>query len=132
MVMETPPGALGTIDDIWWRWVTDFGLPGPDRGQGGKYLFLPPGYAGPLPEGGFNVSHARTNRVLILGREFMVDNDPKPAVAVIKEKTRIYPYEAGGVGTSIAEFGIAGVVCAEAEDNARMAQAPSEARARAN
>ena len=38
MVLETPPKALGTIDDYWWRWVIDFGLPGPDRGEGGKYL----------------------------------------------------------------------------------------------
>jgi hypothetical protein len=27
-------GILGTIDDMWFRWVTDFGLPGPDRAQG--------------------------------------------------------------------------------------------------
>ena len=53
MVIETPPGALGTLDDAWWRWVIDFGAPGPDRGEGGKYLVLPPGYDGPVPEGGF-------------------------------------------------------------------------------
>ena len=34
MVFETPPKALGTLDDMWWRWVIDFGLPGPDRGDG--------------------------------------------------------------------------------------------------
>ena len=33
MVLETPPNALGTIDDAWWRWVIDFGAPGPDRGR---------------------------------------------------------------------------------------------------
>ena len=33
MVLETPPNALGTIDDAWWRWVIDFGAPGPDRGK---------------------------------------------------------------------------------------------------
>ena len=38
MVLETPPKALGTVDDFWWRWVIDFGAPGPDRGEGGKYL----------------------------------------------------------------------------------------------
>ena len=63
MVFETPPKALGALDDMWWRWVTDFGLPGPDRGEGGKYLLLPPGYDGPLPEGGYFVArvphHAR-------------------------------------------------------------------------
>ncbi len=85
MVLETPPGALGTIDDAWWRWVIDFGAPGPDRGEGGKYLVLPPGYDGPVPEGGFFVARARTSRVLILGRMFMVKDDPKPTVALIKE-----------------------------------------------
>ncbi len=104
MVLETPPKALGTIDDAWWRWVTDFGAPGPDRGEGGKYLILPPGYNGPVPEGGFFVSRARTSRVLVLGRMFMEKDDPQPAVELIRKFTRIYPYEVGGVGTSIAEF----------------------------
>ncbi len=104
MVLETPPGALGTLDDFWWRWIVDFGAPGPDRGEGGKYLVLPPDYDGPLPEGGFYVVRSRTNHVVILGRAFMVDNDPAPTVETIKAKTRIYPYEQGGVGTSIAEF----------------------------
>jgi len=105
MVVETPPKALGTFDDFWWRWVIDFGLPGPDRGEGGKYLILPPGYDGPLPEGGFYIARSRTTRVLLLGRSFLENkNDPKPAVELIKKTTRIYPYEVGGVGTSIAEF----------------------------
>jgi hypothetical protein len=103
-VLETPPKALGTLDDAWWRWVIDFGAPGPDRGEGGKYLILPPGYDGPLPEGGFYVSHARTTRVLMLGRMFMENDDPKPAVDLIRKFTKIYPYEPGGVGTSVAEF----------------------------
>ena len=105
MVLQTPPKALGVLDDMWWRWVTDFGLPGPDRSQGGNYLLLPPGYDGPLPEGGFFIARARTTRVLILGRMFLENkSDPKPAVELIRKYTRIYPYEAGGVGTSIAEF----------------------------
>jgi hypothetical protein len=87
MVLEAPPKALGTIDDFWWRWVTDFGASGPDRGEGGKYLILPPDYDGPLPEGGFYVSRARTTRVAILGRSFMEHNDPKPAVESIKKAT---------------------------------------------
>ena len=105
MVLEVPPKALGAIDDYWFRWVIDFGLPGPDRGEGGKYLILPPGYDGPVPEGGFFVARARTTRVLWFGRSFMENkSDPKPAVELIKKATKIYPYEAGGVGTSIAEF----------------------------
>jgi len=104
MVFETPPKALGTIDDYWWRWVIDFGAPGPDRGYGGKYLFLPPGYDGPLPEGGFFVAHARTTKLVILGRSFMENSDPAPAVELIKATAKIYPYEPGGYGTSIATF----------------------------
>jgi hypothetical protein len=102
MVFETPPKALGVLDDMWWRWVTD--LPGPDRGEGGKYLLVPPGYDGPLPEGGYYVARSRTMRVVILGRLFMENNDPKPAADLIRKATKIYPYEPGGMGTSIAEF----------------------------
>ena len=104
MVLETPPNALGTLDDMWWRWVTDFGVPGPDRGEGGKYLILPPGYDGPLPEGGFYVARSRTTRVLILGRMFMQNDNPAPAADLIRKFIKIYPYEAGGLGTSVAEF----------------------------
>ena len=103
-VLQTPPKALGTLDDAWWRWVIDFGVPGPDRGEGGKYLILPPGYDGPVPEGGFYVARARTNKVLILGRMFLENNDPQPAVDAIRKFTRIYAYNPGGEGTSIARF----------------------------
>ena len=103
-VLETPPKALGTLDDAWWRWVTDFGVPGPDRGAGGKYLILPPGYDGPVPEGGFYAARARTHKVLILGRMFLDKDDPQPAVDLIRKFTKIYPYDAGGEGTSIAQF----------------------------
>ncbi len=41
--MPAPSAILGTIDDMWFRWVTDFGLPGPDRGEGGRYLLVGPG-----------------------------------------------------------------------------------------
>ena len=104
MVLETPPDSLGTLDDMWFNWVIDFGAPGPDRGMGGKYLVLPPGYNGAVPEGGFYVARSRTTRVLILGRSFLDKNDPKPPVQLIERTFRIYPYVSGGVGTSIAEI----------------------------
>ena len=56
MVFEVPPKLLGTLDDMWFRWVTNVGLPGPDRGEGRKYLILPPGYHGPVPEGRYFVA----------------------------------------------------------------------------
>ena len=63
-----PPLSLGVIDDMWFRWVTDFGLPGPDRGEGGRYLLVPPGYKGELPDSGYIVQKLRTTRATALGR----------------------------------------------------------------
>ena len=105
MVLETPPRFLGAVQDAWFRWVTDLGLPGPDRGEGGKYLIVPPDYKGELPEGGFNISHSRTNTIVWFGRSFLErGSDPKPVVETIRKYTKVYPYEPGGVGTTIAEF----------------------------
>jgi hypothetical protein len=104
LVLEVPPGSLGIVDDMWFRWVTDFGMAGPDRGEGGRYLVLPPDYAGTLPEGGCFVARARTNHVTMLGRMFLVDGEPGPAVARIKQHLKIYPYTPGTLGSSIAGF----------------------------
>ena len=47
IVIELPPGALmGAVNDLHQRWVMDIGLPGPDHGQGGRHLLLPPGRGG--------------------------------------------------------------------------------------
>jgi hypothetical protein len=102
MVIEQPPMALGTINDMWFTWIIDIGFPGPDRGEGGRYLIVPPGYEGPLPEGGFYVAHSKTLHVLYAARAYLVDNDPKPTVENIKKHLKIYPYTPGGEGTSIA------------------------------
>ena len=67
MVVETPPRTLGVVDDMWFQWITDFGLPGPDRGEGGKYLFLPPDYKGQVPGGGYYVQKMGTTRATFLG-----------------------------------------------------------------
>ncbi|QIB36294.1 DUF1254 domain-containing protein [Ancylobacter pratisalsi] len=105
MVLETPPDFLGAVQDAWFRWVIDLGLPGPDRGTGGRYLIVPPGYTGTLPQGGYYMAHALTNHIVWFGRSFLKDgSDPKPVVRTIREFTKVYPYQPGGVGTPIAEF----------------------------
>ena len=102
MVVETPPDALGLFDDAWFKHVIDFGRPGPDRGKGGKFLLLPPGYDGPMPDDGYFVGRSTTDRIFAFGRSFLKDNDPKPTVETIKKALKIYPYTTGGWGTSIA------------------------------
>uniref|UniRef100_UPI003D09CF98 DUF1254 domain-containing protein n=1 Tax=Roseibium sp. TaxID=1936156 RepID=UPI003D09CF98 len=104
VVIDQPTNGLGAVNDMWFQWVTDMGKPGPDRGLGGKYLIVGPGYDGPLPEGGYFVSHSRTNTILYALRAFIENgNDPKPAVNNIKNNLKIYPYQPGSFGTSIAE-----------------------------
>jgi hypothetical protein len=102
LVVDVPPNQLGTINDMWFGWVIDIGFPGPDRGEGGRYLRVPPGYDGPLPDSGFHVGHTKTTHVLYAVRAFMENNDPKPAVDSIKKSLKIYPYRPGGYGSSLA------------------------------
>jgi len=102
--IEAPSGLLGTIDDMWFRWVTDIGLPGPDRGAGGRYLIAGPGYDGPLPDSGFHVFHARTTRVTVIVRAFMVDNDPAVPVEAIRNGLRVSPYVPGAQGTAVGSY----------------------------
>ncbi len=67
-------------------------------------MILPPGYNGAVPEGGFYVARSKSTRVLILGRQFLEKDDPKPAVEGVKRNLKIYPYTPGGEGNSIAQI----------------------------
>jgi hypothetical protein len=60
VVLDIPPATaqtaiFGSAVDVWQIPVADIGPAGTDQGQGGKYLFLPPGYEGDVPEGYFEV-----------------------------------------------------------------------------
>jgi len=90
MVIETPPDVLGIIDDHWFKYVADFGRLGPDKSKGGKFLILPPGYDGEIPEGYF-VARTNTYGNWVIWRGFQVDGSPKPAVEATKKTFRMYP-----------------------------------------
>ncbi len=90
IVMEVPPNVLGVLDDAFFRWIGDIGFTGPDKGKGGKYLFLPPGYTGEVPDGYF-VIKSPTYGVWAPWRNFAIDGDVKPALENIKKYARIYP-----------------------------------------
>jgi hypothetical protein len=104
LVVETPPMVLGIFDDLWFRWIGDFGLAGPDKGQGGKFLLVGPEYEGVLPEGGYFVYPSRMNHITMLFRAFLEDNSPAASVANVKKTLKIYPYQAGGFGNSVGSF----------------------------
>jgi hypothetical protein len=89
LVFETPPNVLGVIDDHWFQYVADFGRLGPDKGRGGKFLLLPPGYDGDVPEGYF-VYRPKTYGNLVFWRGFLEDGSTKPAVEASKKYVKVY------------------------------------------
>ncbi len=95
VVIEVPPKVLGLVNDMWYRWVVDLGLTGPDKGKGGKYLLVPPGYAGKVPKG-YEVVRPKTFSNVVIWRSFLVDGDPKPGVDVVKKFTKVYPLSQAG------------------------------------
>jgi hypothetical protein len=90
VVIESPPNSLGIVDDFWFRYVADLGNAGPDKGKGGKYLFLPPGYKGEVPQGYF-VFKSRTFGNGFFTRGFLVNGNPGPAVESFRKTLRVYP-----------------------------------------
>jgi len=91
-VVEIPAGAgPGTVNDAYFRFVTDMGGPGPDRGQGGKYLIYPPGSDKSNAPEGYFVSESPTFINWLPLRGFLVDGKPDGAVKMWKENLKIYP-----------------------------------------
>jgi len=92
LVIEVPPNVLGYINDFWSRYVVDVGRAGQDRGAGGKYLLIPPGYTGTVPDGYF-VVRSRTYGNNIMFRGFIENGDLQPAVENTKKNFRVYPLD---------------------------------------
>ena len=108
-VVEVPPGCgPGTVNDAWFRFVVDMGAPGPDRGQGGKYLILPPEYDGPEPDGYFIARSPSYINALVL-RGFLVDGKPDAAAELFREGIRIYPLSQADNPPSMVFINISGV-----------------------
>ena len=102
LVIEVPPRLQGIIDDFWQRpipsvgeidgrkWSGDVGLPGPDKGNGGKYLILPPDYTGNVPPG-YLTYRSGTYGVLVFWRGFFKDPKQLQEPVSVMEQTKIYP-----------------------------------------
>lgn len=90
MVMEVPPKVLGIVDDHWFKYVADVGMGGPDKGKGGKYLFLPPDYKSDTPDGYFVAKSATYGNWVVL-RGFLKDGDAAPGVKNFKDNFKLYP-----------------------------------------
>ena len=94
-VIEAPPDVLGILDDMYFRYMSDMGAAGPDKGKGGKYLVLPPGYDGDVPDG-YYVVKSQTYCVwnFMRGAVHGSTQDPdnvKKATENIKQNLKVYP-----------------------------------------
>ena len=88
-VVELPPGVLGVFNDMYFRYMSDIGAAGPDKGKGGKYLVLPPGYEGDVPDGYFVVK-SKSYGVWNFMRGY-VTKGAKEATDRIKGNLKVYP-----------------------------------------
>ena len=90
LVIEMPKGLIaGMVMDAWQRSLTDLGVVGPDKGQGGKYLILGPGQEDPKAAGYF-VFRSPTRTLLFGGR--LLDPDRERAIREVVPGLRTYAY----------------------------------------
>lgn len=91
MVMEMPAGLLGTLNNIWQQPLCDLGGPfSPEQNRGGRFLILPPGYDGPLPEFHHHVVDSDTNIVVFYLRGIPQSRDDLPKLVAHIETYRQY------------------------------------------
>jgi len=96
IVVQIPPGLMaGMILDAWQRVLADLGVVGPDKGKGGKYLILPPGYKKVAPRGYYVVqSEGRT----VLAGVRLLGADKDKAIRELIPGIKTYTWSPRGTG----------------------------------
>jgi hypothetical protein len=104
LVLDAPPKIQGLLDDFWHRPLTgpnidgvqylgDIGIPGPDKGIGGKYLIVPTGQQVDVDPNEYYVYDCPTNGVFIFQRGFFQSvDDLSPGITAV-EGLKIYPLQ---------------------------------------
>lgn len=94
MVMELPPGLLGTLNNVWQQPLVDLGGPfSPEQNRGGRFLILPPGYDGPLPEAHYHTARSDTNIVVFYLRAIPQTREDIPKLVELIHTYRQYKLE---------------------------------------
>ena len=96
LVVEVPPASektvfFGTFVDAWMRPVVDVGPTGTDEGQGGKYLFLPGGYDGQVPDEGYFVYPLEGHGINFALRPISVNDGTIEEAAAYSRTLKVYP-----------------------------------------
>ena len=93
-VVEVPAGMYGTADDVTFKFLTDIGVVGPDKGKGGKFLFVPPAYTKQIPDGYFVVK-SNSYRVWVMVRGWGDVGIGDKATEWFKQNLKVYPLASG-------------------------------------
>lgn len=98
VVLEIPPASgpssiTGSVDDAWQTAIEDVGPAGIDKGKGGKYLLLPPGYKGRIPSGYIAMPSSTYTGFVIL-RSNLTDGSKDDLTRAINygKSVKIYPF----------------------------------------
>ena len=97
IVIEIPPaeeGAsiTGSVDDGWQTAIEDVGPAGVDKGKGGKYAILPPGYKDKIPDGFIPMPSPTYTGFAILRSNLKSGDDDDIAKAVsYGKRVKVYP-----------------------------------------
>jgi hypothetical protein len=96
MVLEIPPAGeegsiTGSIDEAWQTAIEDVGPAGVDKGKGGKYLILPPGYKEPVPKGYFAMPSGTYTGYALLRSNLKSDSDAIAKAVAYGKRVKFYP-----------------------------------------
>lgn len=98
-VIEIPPGAMaGMIMDVWQRVLADLGVVGPDQGNGGKYLILPPDHETVTADGYYVVPSPSRH---VFGGVRLLDADKDRAIRELIPGIKTYPWSPSGPGQAM-------------------------------
>jgi len=98
VVLEIPAvdgvsSLTGSVDDAWQTAIEDVGPAGVDKGKGGKYLILPPGYKEQVPKGYIPMLSSTYTGFVIL-RSNLTNGSEKDIARAVEygKKVKIYPF----------------------------------------
>lgn len=100
VVLDLPPASednviVGSFDVAWQNALADVGPAGEDKGRGGKYLILPPGYKGAPPDG-YIVVRSETVRGFVILRSNFKTRSAADIRSAVDHGKRLRLYPLGG------------------------------------
>jgi hypothetical protein len=100
VVLELPPGDdngsfNGNIVTLWQMPLADAGLLGTDKGKGGKYLILPPGYKEKIPAGYIRLQSDTLGNYMLFRANFKSHSEADVQASInYGKRMKVYPLSA--------------------------------------